>query len=183
MSNINLSEQEKTLANNLVTVIDEKKELLRDFQMIFRGVEGFILGYDWPFKSQLSFGAFQNLDKAELLNMVQVDSIYNIYIQDRMFDAVKSNFSFSIRKDWLQTEINLPFLIQRMADKFNQDDINALCFDLEIIPEDLGDTSAPITKRIERLIKKVEKQNKLGELLRLIEPKLPNKDWLRLFEE
>lgn len=179
MKHVNLSNEEKQLARDLVGFLDDGK-LPKEFEMM---PTGDIINYDLPqLKSKISKGKLLALKNAGLLDFVDLGNYLEVYIQEPLFEAVSNNFSFSSHQGWLVAEINLPWLIGQLSDIY-QTEINSWCLDLGLDYEELGDTSAPKTKRLERLFLIAIKRKKLGKLFRLIEEHLPNEDWLKLFEE
>lgn len=113
-----------------------------------------------------------------------VPSIRNTYIVSKaLFKVVEHDFLPLAEGDWITASINFAFLSAVVVTSFSQDELNTICLEIDIDPEELGATDAPKSVRVERLIKLAIDKRRLGKMLRHVERERPKRnDWLQLFE-
>jgi hypothetical protein len=113
-----------------------------------------------------------------------VPSTMNTYIVNKsLFKVVEHDFLPLAEGDWITASINFAFLSGVMITSFSQDELNTVCLEIDIDPEELGATDAPKSVRVERLIKLAIDKRHLGKMLRHVERERPQRnDWLQLFE-
>lgn len=103
-------------------------------------------------------------------------------ISPKLYDAVDNDFMLSTKEGWAAVEINLPYLVFAITERFNHDEIDSLCFDLMINKDEIGDRSTPISERIERLVKLMVQNGRFDRLAQALEMKRPGAiSWLNLF--
>lgn len=103
-------------------------------------------------------------------------------ISPKLFDAVDNEFVVSTKEGWAAVEINLPRLIAIVIERFDHDELDSLCFDLEINKDEIGDRSTPIFERADRLARLVIQNGRFGNLAQTLEAKRPGAvSWLDLF--
>ena len=100
----------------------------------------------------------------------------------KLLDVVEAGFLSMVANNWIAVNINHAFLVNVLQAHYDQTELNGLCIDLGIDSNELGGTDAPLSVRIDRLVRMVVSDNRLGDLLRLIDEDAKGADWRRLFD-